>query len=656
LNKPYAPASALPTIAGSCCLLALALVLIGFTDRRLNLSQNLMQALAQDNAPVMLPARDLLRERVTNMNDWHALCKRFDEARAALPPDVSATAPASDAPLAPNATANTIANSRANPKAKIKFTPAQAYLAAAYDKQDFIIKQMGTRDPRRAQLLNEVLTRLPLHPESLSAYADAISQDMAPQLSSNYAHYYDHVTAIAAGMDRPGKLQTLTSLAQSYAAVSHVALQRKTLEAIRTEYPLRFSTFPAMRSLLAIMPTDDPARPKLKNELDAYAVKRDQLIERSKWFASFDIAKQKNDLQAMDLALQGTLTVSDPFTAGALAVAADSHARAGHWKRARELRKLLIDADLDSFDETAAVIEYQSRGTNEQRRTTAMPPDLFLVAFVRWRGRIEAGILDPSPISSVQNPYFLDPPAWWENTITGELALANGSFDKLKPLAQFLPQSQATTQPPTSTQPATQPILQTADATPTAAAVVTSIDLRPVGSAVPADVHCNLRLTLDEQTLTVVVLADEPRTTPVADKAAKRDDDLSKEDSIELLFMPDRDPNWFLSLAVSTNGSITDVRFNGSPGQRYFADKSLDLGAKFQKIPSPPGTWSISLTIPRERIMPVGQDAIRFNARRNRVVPVGKSSVVQQYTWAPQRDGLYRPEIFGYLILPKPRD
>ena len=643
MNKSHARASSLPTIAGFCCLLAVALALIGFTDRRITLAQDLMQALTKDNAPVMLPAKDLLRERINNMNDWQALSKQLDDARAALTANVNTTSPANDAPPTPNTIANTVANSRANPKTKIKLTPQQAYLAAALEKQDFIIKHIGTRDPRRAQLLDDVLTRLPEHPESLTAYTDAISQDMAPFLRSKYPQFFEHAINIASGMDRPARLQALSSLSQSFAGVGEVALQRKTLESIRNDYPLRFGTFYLMRSLLSIMPGDDPARPKLASELKDYEVKRDRLIERSKWYASFDIARQRNDLDAMDLALQGKLDVADPFTASALAVAADSHARAGHWHRARELRKLLIDSDLDSFDETAAVIEYQFRGTNEQRRNTATPPDLFYVAFHRWRGRIESGILDPSPNSSVKNPAFAEPPPWWENTVTGELALATRSFDRLKPLAQFLPGPLPSTQP--------QAADRVADQT-----TVTSIDLRPIGAAVAADVRCNVRLTLNEQTLTVVVLADEPRATPIAAKATKRDEDLSKEDSVELFFMPDRDPNWYLYLGVSTNGTLSDLRYSGMPGQRYFADKSLDLNAQANRIPSPPGTWSVSVTIPRDRIMPLGQDAIRFNARRNRLVPAGKSTVVQQYSWAPLRDGMHRPELFGYLLLPKPKD
>ncbi len=641
MNRSKASESLLPTIAVRSGLVALAVLLIGFTDRRLSLAQDIMHAIALDNAPVMLPARDLLKERVTTMDEWHALNKQLDQARAALA--ATTTAPATTNPVATLAAGSAVVNYRSNPKAKVKLDIPQTYLAAAYDLQDFITKHIGTGDYRRAQLLDDVLTRLPDHPDSIPAYTDAMTPDMAPFMRSKYPECLVRVSDIAAGMDRSSKLQALSSLAQSFAYVNETALQRKTLESIRAQYPLRFATFQAMQSLLAIMPENDPARATLNKELTAYQIKRDQLIERARWYAGFDVARRKNDLQAVDQKLEGTVDVSDPFTAGAIAVAAESHARAGNFTRAKALRKLLINVDLSSFEETSVVIDYQSRSTNEQRQNTAVPPDIFLVAYQRWRGRIDAGILDSSPMLPGQFVFNVDPPTWWDAAIESELAVAKRSLDKLKPLAQFLPDSATSTQPQ-------------AGGSATTPGEFASIDLRPVGSAVPADVHCNVRLSLSDDTLTVVVLADEPRSNPAPAKAAKRDEDLSKEDSIELFFMPDRDPNWYLVLAVTPSGTVTDVRYTGTPGQRYVADKSLDLHANVQKLPSPAGTWSMSITLPRSLVMPVGQEVIRFNARRNRVVPAGKSTVVQQYSWAPLRDGQHRPELFGYFLLPKPRD
>lgn len=623
-------------------MLALAVLLIGITDSRLNLAQNIVNAIAKDNAPVMLPARDLLKERVTAKQEWQALNKQLDEARAAL--TSATTSPAmTNAAATPDANSGSVLSYRSNPKANVKLDPPQTYLAAAYETQDFIIKHMGSRDYRRAQLLSDVLTRLPDHPESITAYTDAISPEMAPFMRARYTECFTRVAAIAARMDRLSKLPTLSSLAQSFGSVNETALQRKALETIRAQYPLRFATFQSMQSLLAIMPENDPALAMLDKELKAYEVKRDQLIERARWYASFDAARRKSNPQELDLRLAGTLDASDPFTAGAIAVTADSHARAGNINRANALRKLLIDTELNSFEETSAVIEYQSRVSNEQRQNIAVPPDVYFVAYQRWRGRIDAGILDASPLLPGQIAINMEFPSWWENAVASELAIATRSFDKLNPLAQFLPDPGPSTQPQ-------------ANDDSTILSNNTAIDLRPVGSAVAADVRCNLRLSLTDQTLTVVVLADEPRTSPLPAKASKRDEDLSKEDSIELFFMPDRDPNWYLCLSATPSGTVADIRYSGTPGQRYSPDKTLDLQAKVQKLPSPSGTWSMSVTLPRELVMPAGQNIIRFNARRNRVVPSGKSTVVQQYSWAPLRDGQHRPELFGYLVLPKPRD
>lgn len=599
-------------------VVAAAAVVIVLSDAHLRREQDLVKRIVRDDVPVMMPTRDLLRERVQARNEWQRLVDAVEKARLTL--GQSATQPAS----APSESKD--------PKAKAPLSPQEKFIRASTELAEFLGKQLGMGDMLRQRVLLDAMQTLPEEPATLGIYFDLLLPAWSEQLSTQHPRFVDRIEQMIAGKGSSERLPLTMQLAEALRQASSVALEQHVLLRIHKQFGLRFRTYVSMQRLAEILPPSHPDHARLKREIEQYGNRRDLLLRQAQAYTQFETLRGKNDLKGMLAWIEQQPQVTDPFNASAAAIVADTLARQGKLTQARGIRGRLLNYDLQDMDEATAVMEVALPEKGPGQRRSVSLPDTFTVTFQKWRALLDAGQIDAARAVWVMDQAF-ENPKWLQDFSESETLIAQGLAAQLKP-AMVLG-------------------ARDSEGGPTGTGAAATIELQPQGAAVDASIRCKIEARIDQSNLVFTILADEPRKPMPACKVTKRDEEVTRDESIELIFLPDRSPDLVYRLAINTDRVMFDARLTGSlAGGNLRVDRALDLSASVESVSHQSG-WGLRVTVPRELVFPSEQNLIRFNARRFRNVAVGKSSVQQIYSWAPGREAQVRPEQSGWLIHPE---
>ena len=145
--------------------------------------------------------------------------------------------------------------------------------------------------------------------------------------------------------------------------------------------------------------------------------------------------------------------------------------------------------------------------------------------------------------------------------------------------------------------------------------------------------------------LYVAVMAYEPRTDNLVAKAVERDQEVWKDDCVELFIDSDHDMNTYHEIVVNSSGVVADLYDNG---QNRYGDKNIWDG-EFDLATSISGdAWIVELEIPADQfdVASTASGAVwGFNFGRNRIA--NGSEYIQ---WSPTYGFALQPERFGFLV------
>ncbi len=577
--------------------IAFAAVLIGWGDRLLRRDEDLLAVFKKEEAPVFLPFSEYLRDEVALKSSWNSLQATLDSADA-----------------------------KNNQK---------LFTSATYEISKFVSQHLSPTDERRRKVLTNLIARYGDSPETIPAYMELLSSEWRAQLAPNYPAYAHKVLSLT-NSPSTDNMGIDMGLASQLEADKQPGLQLEALRQVYRLYPVGSFTADAMKQLLALMTPSDPDRPALQAALAKYQTWTEQVAADLEWYRKFQEAINKGSLAAAEsVRASAPPSLLPTFSAAADAALAVTYARAGRYADADRLRKSLADDDLGGLDDVAALVSnilMPPTTAPVKRSQSLMGIDSLGIYAQRWRGLLLSGRF--AEAAALAKIAFPTTSRLLRRGSDEMLAVSQGNFTRLSPVATLRPRS--------------------GDLPPEMRGASNvyggTFALVPTGKAIPADIHSHVELWISSDLIVAECTADEPRNPLPPATTKKPNGPVSRDESFELSFNPDRWFDFDYQIDANSAGVVWAARMDmtGSKTQTHVLP---EIGAKATAAKTPSG-WKVRMVLQRKLLIRPGPSLLRFNARRFRYVQEHGQSIRQIYSWSPTNSGDRQPERWGWLIVP----
>lgn len=590
--------SVLPGL-GTLLAVVIAVTLIAVGNRRLRRDENLVAALRAQDTPVFLPMADYLREQINTKTTWNDLNANIELATAR--------------------------------------SDQQQFTSVSLDLAKFIALHVSRTDQRRIHVLRNLVERYPTSVETVPAYMELLSTELKPKMEPAYPLYVHRILQMNSSSAR-SMAGVDVALATQMRADQEPALEMETLRHLLQTQPIEPAMIDPLTRLLALLSPTDPDRPKLQRELDDYNHWSAQVADGFAWYQMFQSACAKDSLSAIEEArASAPANLLPGFVAAADASLAVCYIRAGRYDDADRLRRSLVHVDLSGIDDVNLVISNTQEKAIMAAPTSKRRPPIFgidesLIRLQRWRGLL----LSSQFAEAIDYGKSIFPPAnkLGRRAVEDEEAAAQGKFPKssvhytLRPRIDHFP-----------------PEMYGEDGI-----FGGTFKPVPVGKAIPADIHCQVKVFVSSDLIVIDCTADEPRNPLPPAQVKNKNGPVWHDESFEFSFNPDRWLDCYYQVDVNSAGVSWAGRLDSINNKtQSHVMPALDVKSTAKKTAT---GWALHVVMQRKLLIRPGPSLLRFNVRRMRYVREAGQTIRQIYSWSPSDGGDHQPERWGWLIVP----